>query len=84
MVLSTTYTGVPGLTYLQVADLIMVEPLRVCREGVGYNLVSSMPTGSRDCYYEASTGKIHFTTAFAIHSVNRRFVLEKIFVLYKV
>jgi hypothetical protein len=85
MVLSQTYLGFPGSYYIESPSLFMVTPLRVCREGRGYNLISSMPAaGSRDCYYDSSTGRLHFGNMFLSPVIDRRVVLEKVFVHYKV
>jgi len=63
--MTTTLYIVPvsGVNYFDAAQLANVTILRVCRNGMGYDLTTTGPVG-RSCKYTAPLGRIEFETDF--------------------
>jgi len=89
MILSKTYYGVPGESFIQDSGLAFATILKVARNILVHREIDSIPAdGKPDFMYTHSSGKIDFdpTIPFTGPSGGRpnREELERIFVKYKI
>jgi hypothetical protein len=63
-ILSQTYNSVSGSTYVQAGELRFVIPLKVCREGIQYDVVTTGNPGNRQVGYNSSNGRFTFLNPF--------------------
>lgn len=79
---SRTFEGTSGTTIIDIPELAYVGILRVCRNGLGFN-VSLTSTGNRKVKFTPALGRLEFVDPFEAPPSVGVVAGEKIYVRYK-